>query len=571
MAIRDAFRDRIRALGVTPQDAEAQAAWLQSAESSVEALKEIYRSDEVILYASMPHVFIRTVLALKEKVADLDRRDLRNAYLSADGGWHIEHSHQGSDPDQIYLADPMSGSGKTLDGGERLVFVRTMEGSDNGSYLEMNQKVTQALDIHWLEERQAFCKYDDRGDLEVVVRFIDLGPVSDAYGTCKAVSIRASALSTYMVVTDTALVVKFDFTRFKLGDFRSWDSAERRMRSGANIEYETCSVEDHASFANGWMTSVPVLTRDDLIRKQQERWDPSAREYASFIIQDWRNKRVIDCSTAPEHSTNYFDAKLGLPFEVSPAFFKPQVLARYKADTDKYKMDHGSIRCRSAWELRSYSVNSEGQVHAYLIDLAKMPYEEQLYWKSFNEEPKAPISDRSFKNDFQGEFYTDYEPLDSLKRQVEHLNEQGSRWWIAREDSLMRTVHYPLSESVTEWSNELLNLDQATVEGLRKSEIQSLLRKRDLSFEANWGSLKLIELLLIANGEGESEAKALTGPLHELHTLRNVLRAHSSNQQRRQAERKAIKEHGSLGVHYKNLAERCDFSLRKISEFLTIL
>jgi hypothetical protein len=43
------------------------------------------------------------------------------------------------------------------------------------------------------------------------------------------------------------------------------------------------------------------------------------------------------------------------------------------------------IDCRGGWSLRDFDTNEAGQVHAYICDLRNLPYQEQLYWKSFNE------------------------------------------------------------------------------------------------------------------------------------------------------------------------------------------
>jgi hypothetical protein len=47
------------------------------------------------------------------------------------------------------------------------------------------------------------------------------------------------------------------------------------------------------------------------------------------------------------------------------------------------------VSCRSAWHLPGYDVNEAGQIHAYICDLRQLPYSEQLYWQSFNVEPKT--------------------------------------------------------------------------------------------------------------------------------------------------------------------------------------
>jgi hypothetical protein len=43
-------------------------------------------------------------------------------------------------------------------------------------------------------------------------------------------------------------------------------------------------------------------------------------------------------------------------------------------------------------------VNEEGQIHAYIVDLRNLPYEERLHWKAYNEPPKAGITIVADKN-----------------------------------------------------------------------------------------------------------------------------------------------------------------------------
>ena len=94
---------------------------------------------------------------------------------------------------------------------------------------------------------------------------------------------------------------------------------------------------------------------------------------------------------------------------MSPVFFNAEVLHKYKADTEKYTLEDRSINCRGTWSLQTYDVNEAGQVHTYLRYLGYLPYKEQLYWQSFNEWPKAALSERAIATDFKGEFHTDYD------------------------------------------------------------------------------------------------------------------------------------------------------------------
>jgi hypothetical protein len=72
------------------------------------------------------------------------------------------------------------------------------------------------------------------------------------------------------------------------------------------------------------------------------------------------------------------------------------------------------VSCRSAWNLRGIDVNEAGQVHAYICYLRNLPYAEQLHWLGYNEKPKAGISKRAVKTDFEGSFEYAESPLEQL-------------------------------------------------------------------------------------------------------------------------------------------------------------
>jgi hypothetical protein len=87
-----------------------------------------------------------------------------------------------------------------------------------------------------------------------------------------------------------------------------------------------------------------------------------------------KNGVIREISCAPGATANYF-TESDLPFELSPAFFSPEVLRKYKADSDKYSLAGRSISCRCAWSLQTYDVNEAGQVHTYLVYLRNLPYD----------------------------------------------------------------------------------------------------------------------------------------------------------------------------------------------------
>ena len=225
-----------------------------------------------------------------------------------------------------------------------------------------------------------------------------------------------------------------------------------------------------------------------------------------------------------------------------------------------------SISCRGTWSLQTYDINDAGQVHTYLVYLRYLPYEEQLYWKSYNEEPKAPISKRAVTTDFEGTWHLEYDPLNSLKGAVDDLNRDQVPWWTLRSEKLRDQLHYPVTSSPDEWANEILNLDQLVVEGFEtkwlKNKAQSLGRTPDINF----ASLSLVEECLVALGFAEDHAKNVVAPLKKAHHLRSKVKGHASGKDAAAIKKQILQDHGGYKDHFHSLCQRCDESIRAIAE-----
>jgi hypothetical protein len=303
----------------------------------------------------------------------------------------------------------------------------------------------------------------------------------------------------------------------------------------------------------------PAVTVEQLIQEWKDEEDPKNRQYATFKIFDWKNKRQLETSCAPEFLSNYFEReRTDKPFEISPAFFRPEVLLRFKSDPEKFELTDRTVGCRNAWYLKTYDINDAGQVHTYIGYLADFPYDEQLYWQSFNEWPKGPISKRAFENDFEGRFSSDYDPLDMIKYKIRQLDEKPPIWWKSRGDTLLDAARYPATDSVSEWGDEILALDQALVEGFLSKPLRKLVEDAGRTPGDGWQSIRLLQDLFEAGGRTLEEARAVMEPLATLHGLRSKLKGHGAPRDRAEAARHARTEHGTLRSHFTALAARCD-------------
>ncbi len=539
--------------------------WLIGAEDSVEFLKQNAQSEEIVIYAGGPAVLIHAVLAPAQQVTPADQQDLMSRFVGTDETWTIQKIYGGGEGHRVYLEPPL-GVGKSLASGEKIVYQRSFYGVDKGERaIELSQKLVHALDLHFVAERNAYCRLDSRGDIEDVIRILraDLPQNSEKL---VAITILKEDLARYMALAGFALVFFFDFTRFSPG-FGGWGDHERIDRKTTDLFYHGGGIHN-ASYVNGRMIVRPKITVQDLVTEWEAESNPNRnREYATFKIFDRKNNCEVETSCAPEYLSNYFQ-KSELPWEISPAFFHADVLHRFKADPEKYSLDDRSISCRNAWYLNGYDINEAGQVHAYIGDLARLPIEEQRYWQSFNEWPKESISRRAFENDILGEFSSEYDPLSRLKYKIGKLNAAPPDWWQPRSEGHIDAARYPATDSVLEWANEIMAFDQLLVEGFQVKPMRKLLESKGRKADASWASLRVIAELAVVSGKTEAEARALLTPLSRLHALRSILKAHSSVEEKNKEERQARAAHGTLRTHFKDLAAQCDRSFDEIMRIL---
>ncbi|HWG34209.1 MAG TPA: hypothetical protein VN650_08575 [Gemmatimonadaceae bacterium] len=549
-------------LATVPTDAEPFAEWLRGGDA-LEFLRWNASAEETVIFVSTDHTYVHGVFVPSSVIDEAKTVDLLAWDFNATGSWGISHSFS---PASLSIVPPLDHPGSNaFHGGERLVFQRFFEGRiGTKSYFEILQRFTHVFDLHYVDERSAYCRLDERGDLEDVIRIRQRVPKgTDRY--LVVITCHRDLLDQYMTLTNSVLAVTFDFTRYRPSSFSGWPGmAKPEDHSDTDLHYRLVLIDGYGSYLRGVQIVRSRLSREALLKRFDYR-EPKARQYASFIAQDWKNKVVREISTAPEATANYF-TKSDLPFELSPAFFRPEVLQKYKADTDKYRLDGRSISCRGAWSLETYDINEAGQVHTYIVYLRRLPYEEQLHWKAYNEKPKAPISERAVKSDFQGNWDLGYDALVSLKQALRSLDEQHVEWWKLRSSKLLDQANYPVTTSADEWANEILHLDQLVVEGFDEKGLWATAGRLGRTPAKDLRSLKLVEECLIGSGIGAEEAKALTAPFHRVHNLRSKVKGHASGDEANSIKKNTLMEHGSYVQHFQQLCAQCDRSIRRISD-----
>jgi hypothetical protein len=372
----------------------------------------------------------------------------------------------------------------------------------------------------------------------------------------------------YLVASNSSLVRMFDFTLFRPSSFNGWSNEQRQDFYESNhFFYQRHVMPNHAAYTRGIQIIRPLRPEKKVFAEMKDGWfGKKNKEYAEFIAYDWRNGRIAKISTNPTATANYFNANTNpLPFELSPAFFRPDVLLKYKANRDKYTVSERSVSCRSAWHLKGIDVNEAGQVHAYICDLRTLPYEEQLHWLSFNESPKTGISERALINDFKGEWTTVFtEPLQKVLSVVRQWNNNKVTWWTLRNDGLLDRVNTPLTDSRDEWAEAFMDLAKLVIEGFETKVIRAELDNLKIQYQKDDKTIALLEKLL-NKGNMPGESQKLSG-LRTVQFLRSKIKGHVGGSESEQLTQEALMEHETFGNHFRYICSQVGDDLETIEQ-----
>ncbi len=531
----------------------------------VDYLENEAKDDYIIIYAILPHTIIHSLFIPNTRLNEEEIENLKQWNFNRDSLWAISYSS-----DDVWVAPPLSSErDKILSTGEQIVFGRSFECINNNEcYYELNQKLAHVLEVHYVEERKSWCKLDDQGDIVEVFKLFEINDHLPKNRTGIIICAKREELSEYISIENLTLIRMFDITRFKLDNFRGWaDNRESEDFGKLTLIYGSLSITPGVdSYSRGFqLVDLSIIPKEQIVNRGWGREDNSHKKYCSYIAYDWKNNMVSEISCDPACLSNYF-TESDLPFGMTPAFFNPEVLSKYKNDRAKYTLSDSSITCRSVWSLETFDVNSAGQVHTYLVYLSRLPYKEQCYWQQHNEKPKAPLSERAFITDFEGRFDKIYDPLPSLKRKLHNLYDKGEHWWTLRDENALGKVHYPYTESTDEWADEILNLDQLLIEGLEEKWLRKKAKELGCNPKNQDGTLKLLEAILVAL-DFEERAKGIMTPFHVVHKLRSI-KAHVSGAEAKRERKKALTEHGSFKKHFEKICGDCDESVGIITEAL---
>lgn len=554
-----ALFDRIVSLNEPPADGDEYARWM-TGEDHLQLLREDAESDELLVHVGSQHVFVHTVVVPEQELRSVPSRALLD--WDADPySARIGYVWGGKDPHTRLetLSSPWRSG--VLPGARPLIHLRDLFAKPRGreQHLELCQEYAHLTGIPCASP-QGFFLHDENGDNVDVVSMTS----AEDPPVWSVVSFLRYPLEQYLAASESVLVRMFDFNLYDPKTFSGWPQHEASVVEDSRMIFHRFEIPGFAGYLRG-VQPIPLgRSRNQILDSINK--GPLRRRTGppvSFIAHDWRNRRVVEISVDRDATTNYVERRIGLPFEMSPAFFRPEVMRRYESDSGKYRIQGRDVEC-DAWRLQAIGRNAADQVHAYIRYLRNLPYSEQLHWKAHNEPPKAPISADVRRMDFEGEWNnlpSQATAVSPVLRRLQVWKEKDVEWWKCRDDEGFSRIRNMYTESQEEWRDKCRDLAILAIEGFDQKWLRRRAEAAGQTPAQEEKSLRLLERILPREEPEEQETRLEA--LRELQWVR-TLASHARGSDARRFLAEIEERDGTYRAHFEELCGRIDRELNMI-------
>jgi len=361
------------------------------------------------------------------------------------------------------------------------------------------------------ESNGNYVRLNDAGSKELVVRYEQDGRIL----------IRTLELKQYLAAKAMVLVAHFDFERTFIGspdsigttptdeETRETDSFIKLVIKASRFNPETTIVMVYGN---------KVIHGCALEECGQYPYE-GPQQHESFQIGiDHSGYPILKEADSDNLSTGEF---------VTPIFFSREVLVKYRNNPDKYTVSDGFMQCAGLWSLRMDNDRSD-YVVALLGDLGRLPYTEQIYWRSFNVPPDGTLSDTAFARGVLGQFAGPMVIDLVSKQEFEAFRQQWvscNGWDLFRplppgDQHCYGALGIPLTDSQGEFDAQIGGLTKVLIDSLNDKELESRIKAK----EKDMKSIRKLEVFLQESGITGYEPHIAF--LHQLQDIRSHGVAH---------------------------------------------
>ncbi|MEV6349319.1 hypothetical protein [Actinoplanes sp. NPDC051851] len=411
----------------------------------------------------------------------------RDSWLAtkSDGGPGFAQMYEDGQPVAIYLP-----RGKVDEDVELLVLVRDFHGAAD-PVLEIDQQFRLFHNLRYVAASDSYVKMNDDGTETAAVRI-----------TGETIEIRTSLLKQYIAARQMDLLL---FTDMHVYSHQQPAGADTVRFTTASCTGRLDHHENRRSSLGRYSSrycATKVIAPGPVETCGIWPYETADSAYPAFIIGEDQHGRPVTHTCDPAVLGNYFGANPDAPHYLTPVHFRREVLAKYYADSQRYTVSDGYLRCAQLWGLQIDN-DHDDRVVVFLGDLGRdLPPAERDHWRSYMMSADAPISVTNFRRSFLAQ-PADAAAVDLTFRRVYHdatrAWEARHGWPLFREPNgsdvfLLQQLRIPLNDTDNEFEEAIKLLAKLMSDALNEKAIGKELPDR---VENEKGISKLQRLLTL--------------------------------------------------------------------------
>lgn len=358
-----------------------------------------------------------------------------------------------------------------------------------------------------------YYEVDKSGNKQIAVEFLG-----------RRVRVRTKYLMRYMCAKQL-LYVQFVDSRVSSGDhYKRCDTlldkdVVQNEQCSYFLLYQTNSAQDYLF---SMMYARSVVRPGSMQMCRLGPFENDSEDYPEFIIKENPDGTYERFTCEDSRLDNYFGSNPGAPHYLTPVFFKPEVLDRYRK-LPQFKVTERRITCGSQWSIEIDNI-IPGRVMVFLGDLGRdLPESERRHFLSYEMSPTDQVvADEVIAQDFMNAW------IDDTAGPVGHFEIAFSKMkaaWFERfgfslyrdfhpdDANLEKQIHVPTSDSLEEFETLVQTLAKCLVGYIDEAK---------LSGYEDSGSINKLSSFLEAQG-----IELDLTPLRDLQSLRSAAAAHA--------------------------------------------
>lgn len=369
---------------------------------------------------------------------------------------------------------------------------------DIDNYVELSQDFRVLLNMHdryVSPTEHCFVVDNENGDWE---------KVAEIKG--ETIRIKLTILRKYLALRRMNLLLFFDEMRFSQQSFQELGLTpimNQIVKDDDYIYNYSSLVNCHAdgNKSGGWIMGKCVLRYREK-DYNRDSFDQDDRQYAEFIYDYDDEGEPMSHSCKKKTLSNYFVANGDNSLEMTPIFFKKEVLDKYYSNPNKYTVSDGAVGCEGSWSLHIDN-DHRNYVIVPLVYLGNLDYSEQLYWKGYNVSPEREMgfSKTAYTRWIEGKFCNPMFPDLQFKYRFKQFNKKWEKQFgwplflplIDEDEHRYKTLHCLTTENNhSDFDEQILSITKLVVDSLNQkclqteiddsnTEVESILKERKIS------------------------------------------------------------------------------------------